>query len=162
MKRINLYLSMLLLMVIAVGCSDEFDTPPMVVPTAEHKPNMSVADFKTKYWQDANNYIDTIKEDVVIHGYVTSSDVSGNIYKTLYIQDETGGLAISINGNSLYNTYRIGQEIVLPMKDLFIGKYNGQQQIGYPQWYAARSIWEATFLPWNSSRAWLKSTVCPM
>ena len=147
MKRINLYLSMLLLMVIAVGCSDEFDTPPMVVPTAEHKPNMSVADFKTKYWQDANNYIDTVKEDVVIHGFVTSSDVSGNIYKTLYIQDETGGLAISINGNSLYNTYRIGQEIVLPMKDLFIGKYNGQQQIGYPQWYAARSIWEATFLP---------------
>lgn len=147
MKRINLYLSMLLLMVIAVGCSDEFDTPPMVVPTAEHKPNMSVADFKTKYWQDANNYIDTVKEDVVIHGYVTSSDVSGNIYKTLYIQDETGGLAISINGNSLYNTYRVGQEIVLPMKDLFIGKYNGQQQIGYPQWYAARSIWEATFLP---------------
>ena len=147
MKRINLYLSMLLLMVIAVGCSDEFDTPPMVVPTAEHKPNMSVADFKTQYWQDANNYIDTVKEDVVIHGYVSSTDVSGNIYKTLYIQDETGGLAISVNANSLYNTYRIGQEIVLPMKDLFIGKYNGQQQIGYPQWYAARSVWEATFLP---------------
>lgn len=147
MKRINLYLSMLLLMVIAVGCSDEFDTPPMVVPTAKDKPNTTVAEFKEKYWQDVNNYIDTVKEDIVIHGFVTSSDASGNIYKSLYIQDETGGLAISINGNSLYNTYRVGQEIVIPMKDLFIGKYNGQQQIGYPQWYAARSIWEATFLP---------------
>ena len=147
MKRINFYLSMLLLMAVAVGCSDEFDTPPMVIPTAEHQPNMTIADFKAKYWQDPNNYIDTIKEDVVIHGYVTSSDVSGNIYKSLYIQDETGGLALSVNGNSLYNTYRIGQEIVIPMKDLFIGKYNGQQQIGYPQWYAARSVWEATFLP---------------
>ena len=68
--------------------------------------------------------------------------------------DESGyGLSISINQNSLYNNYRIGQEVVLPMKGYFVGKYNGQQQLGYPQWYAAGSAWEATFLPqamWES------------
>lgn len=147
MKRFHLYFSILLLLVVATGCNDEFDTPPMVVPTATHTPNMTIADFKAKYWQDVNNYIDTVKEDIVIHGRVVSSDATGNIYKTLYIQDETGAISISINGNSLYNTYHIGQEIVIPMKDAFVGKYNGQQQLGAPLYYASGGVWEASFLP---------------
>ena len=147
MKRFNFYLSLMLLLVFTAACSDEFDQPPMVIPTAEHTPNMTIAEFKAKYWQDAVNYIDTVKEDIVIHGWVTSSDESGNIYKSLYISDGTAGINISINQNSLYNNYRIGQEIVIPMKDYFVGKYNGQQQLGYPAWYASGSVWEATFLP---------------
>lgn len=154
MKRFNYYLSLMLLLVFTAACNDEFDQPPMVIPTAEHTPNMTIAEFKAKYWQDAVNYIDTVKEDIVIHGWVTSSDESGNIYKSLYIMDESGaGINISINQNSLYNNYRLGQEIVIPMKDYFVGKYNGQQQLGYPAWYASGSVWEATFLPqamWES------------
>jgi len=154
MKRFNFYLSLMLLLVFTAACSDEFDQPPMVVPTAEHTANMTIAEFKAKHWQDARNYIDTVTEDEIIHGWVTSSDESGNIYKNLYIMDESGqGLTISINQNSLYNSYRIGQEIVLPMKGYFVGKYNGQQQLGYPQWYAQGNAWEATFLPqamWES------------
>lgn len=144
----------MLLLVFTAACSDEFDQPPMVIPTAEHTPNMTIAEFKAKHWQDARNYIDTVTEDEVIHGWVTSSDESGNIYKSLYIMDESGaGLSISINQNSLYNTYRLGQEIVIPMKGYFVGKYNGQQQLGYPEWYDGGSAWEATFLPqamWES------------
>ena len=154
MKRFNYYLSLMLLLVFTAACSDEFDQPPMIIPTAQHHANMTIAEFKAKHWQDARNYIDTVTEDEIIHGWVTSSDESGNVYKSLYIMDESGyGLSISINQNSLYNNYRIGQEIVLPMKGYFVGKYNGQQQLGYPQWYAAGSAWEATFLPqamWES------------
>ena len=154
MKRFNFYLSLMLLLVFTAACSDEFDQPPMVIPTAEHKANMTIAEFKAKHWQDAVNYIDTVTEDEIIHGWVTSSDESGNIYKSLYIMDESGaGINISINQNSLYNNYRIGQEIVLPMKGYFVGKYNGQQQLGYPAWYASGNVWEATFLPqamWES------------
>lgn len=147
MKRFNLYLGMLGLTMLATGCNDEFDTPPMVVPTATHTANMTIAEFKAKHWQDVNNYIDTVKEDEVIHGRVVSSDATGNIYKSLYIQDETGGISISINGSSLYNTYRVGQEIVIPMKNLYVGKYNGQQQLGYPQYYEKSKVWEASFMP---------------
>ena len=154
MKRFNFYLSLMLLLVFTAACSDEFDQPPMVIPTAEHHANMTIAEFKAKHWQDDRNYIDTVKEDEIIHGWVTSSDESGNVYKCLYIMDESGyGLPISINQNSLYNNYRIGQEIVLPLKGYFVGKYNGQQQLGYPAWYAAGNAWEATFLPqamWES------------
>lgn len=154
MKRFNFYLSLMLLLVFTAACSDEFDQPPMVIPTAEHHANMTIAEFKAKHWQDDRNYIDTVKEDEIIHGWVTSSDESGNVYKSLYIMDESGyGLSISINQNSLYNNYRIGQEIVLPLKGYYVGKYNGQQQLGYPAWYAAGNAWEATFLPqamWES------------
>ncbi len=143
MKRLNLFLNALLLMMVAVGCNDEFDTPPMVVPHAEHQANMTIAEFKAKYWQDGRNFIDTCKEDTYIHGWVTSSDEEGNIYKYLYIQDETAGIGISIDANSIYNTYRVGQEIVICMKDFWIGKYNGQYLIGKPEWYAAQSVWEA-------------------
>lgn len=154
MKRFNYYLSLMFLLVFTAACSDEFDQPPMVVPTAEHTANMTIAEFKAKHWQDAVNYIDTVTEDEVIHGWVTSSDESGNIYKSLYIADESGaGINISINQNSLYNNYRIGQEIVIPMKGYFVGKYNGQQQLGYPAYYDKGGVWEATFLPqamWES------------
>ena len=138
----------MLLLVFTAACSDEFDQPPMVIPTAQHHANMTIAEFKAKHWQDDRNYIDTVKEDEIIHGWVTSSDESGNVYKSLYIMDESGyGLSISINQNSLYNNYRIGQEIVLPMKGYYVGKYNGQQQLGYPAWYQKGLTWEATFLP---------------
>ena len=143
MKRLNLFINALLLMLVAVGCNENFDTPPMVVPHAEHQANMTIAEFKAKYWQDGRNFIDTCKEDTYIHGWVTSSDEEGNIYKHLYIQDETAGLGISIDANSIYNTYRVGQEIVISMKDFWIGKYNGEYLIGKPEWYAAQSVWEA-------------------
>ena len=123
-------------------------------PGTEHTPNMTIAEFKAKHWQDVRNYVDTVTEDEVIHGWVTSSDEAGNIYKTLYITDESGaGLGISINKIELYKDYPIGQEIILPMKDYYVGKYNGQQELGYPHWYDAGSVWETTFMPeelWNS------------
>jgi hypothetical protein len=124
-------------------------------PTPDpNAPNMTIAEFKAKHWQDARNYVDTVTKDEVIHGWVTSSDEAGNIYKTLYITDESdAGLAISIDKRDLYNDYPIGQEIILPMKGYYVGKYNGQQVIGYPQWYAAGNTWEATFMPadmWES------------
>ena len=52
MKRFNFYLSLMLLLVFTAACSDEFDQPPMVIPTAEHTPNMTIAEFKAKHWQD--------------------------------------------------------------------------------------------------------------
>lgn len=161
MKRINYYLGLLLMMVVAVGCNEEFDVPPIIVPHAEHQANMSIADFKAKYWQDTRNFIDTCKEEVYIHGYVTSSDAAGNIYKYLFIEDETGGIGISIDASSLSTTYRVGQEVVLNMKDKWIGKYNGQYLIGLPEWYAAQSVWEAGRLSLETFKSMVESNGLP-
>jgi hypothetical protein len=152
MRHFKLYFSLLMLGILGlVSCEGTFDQPPVVVPVATHTANTTILDLKTKYWNDAKNYIDTIGltsagDSMVIHGRVISSDATGNIYKSLVIQDETGAMAISINGTSLYSTYRVGQEIVIPVTGLFIGKYNSLQQLGYPE-YTAQFGWEATFLP---------------
>ena len=123
-------------------------------PVAPHSANMTIAEFKAKHWQDTRNYIDTVTQDEVIHGWITSSDESGNIYKTLYIADESGeGLGISINQQNLYLDYPVGQEIVLPMQGYYVGKYNGMQLLGYPNWYAMGETWEVTYMPgslWKS------------
>ena len=125
----------------------------MNAPVAENleKVNTTIYDLKYKYWNDARNYIDTIGlnengEEIYIKGRVVSSDETGNIYKSLVIQDETAALAISINQSTLYTTYRLGQEIVIKATGMYIGKYNGLQQLGYPEWYAQGNAWEATFM----------------
>ena len=138
---------LVLVAILAVGCNEDFDTPPIVMPTASHTHNTSIADFKAKYWKDVRNFCDTIKDDVVIHGWVSANDESGNIYKYLFIQDETGGIGLSIDANSLAGTYRVGQEVVLNMKNRWIGKWNGQYLIGKPEWYAAQNVWEAGRMP---------------
>lgn len=134
------------------ACQDDVDAPQIQIPQATWEPNTSILELKTRYWDDATNYIDTVAltdadEHVIISGRVISSDASGNIYKSLVIQDETAALALSINANSLYNTYRVGQEVVIDVTDMYIGKYNGLQQLGFPEWYEKGQAWEATFMP---------------
>lgn len=134
---------------LVVSCSNEFEYPPMVLPVAEHTPNMTIADFKASFWREEVNYIDSVTDDIVIHGWVTSSDESGNIYKKLYLQDESGvGLTVAINQGGLYEKYRIGQELVLNLRGSFVGKYNGQQELGFPDTanYRQRGTWRMNFM----------------
>ena len=117
-------------------------------PTYDSDANMTIAEFKAKHWQDVRNYADTITDEEIIHGWVVSSDESGNIYKNLYIMDESGaGLDIAINQTKLFQDYPVGQEIILHMKGYWVGKFNGMQQLGYPSWYENGQTWEVTFLP---------------
>jgi hypothetical protein len=69
--------------------------------------------------------------DVYIKGKVISNDEQGNVYKSLYIQDETAGIEIKIGKNGLYNEYKLGQWIYVDCDGLTIGDYNGMINIGY-------------------------------
>lgn len=139
MKSLKTYLSIAAAALMTLGsftsCQDDFDTPPLIVPEATIEANTTIADLKAKYWSDDSNYYMTIEKNddgsnVIIKGRVISSDATGNIYKSLVIQDATGAMAFSLNQSSLYNTYRIGQEIVVDVTGMGIGKYVGLQQIG--------------------------------
>ena len=152
MKLSRLYLlpALALAAVGVVGCSDKFDTPPMVVPHTDIEANITIFDLKKQYWNDDRNYIDTIGlsangDSLYIKGRIVSSDESGNIYKALYIQDETGALCMSIDRNNLYNEWRVGQEVIMSVSGMYIGKYNGLQQFGQPE-YTEKFGWEAAFM----------------
>lgn len=150
-KHIGIALAAVAMSTSFYSCNDDFDAPGMNVPVATMHANTTIADIKAKYWNDADNYIDTIKlvqgqEHKIISGRVISSDASGNIYKSLVIQDATGALALSINANSLYNEYRIGQEVVIDLTNMYIGKYSTLQQLGFPDFTPSYG-WQATFMP---------------
>lgn len=117
------------------SCQDDMDNPGLEVPQATMKANTTIAELKEAMWQNDANY--AIKcpekdngEHYIIKGRVISSDASGNVYKSMYIQDETEAITLSINQNSLYNQYRLGQEVVIDVTGLYIGKYAGLEQIG--------------------------------
>lgn len=121
------------------SCQDDFDDYKAEAPVASVTPNTTILELKKEFWQDATNYAEKIgtKEDgshYIIHGYVTSSDEPGNVFKSLYIQDETAGLVFSINTYNLYLQYRRGQEIIIDLTGMYIGKYAGLMQIGDKEW----------------------------
>lgn len=140
MKHVKLYLTALLFAAVGItGCDDNWDTPPLDGPVATIEANTSILELKQMYWIDANNGCDTIEtketgEHIIIKGRVVSSDESGNIYKNMVIDDGTAAITVSIDANSLYNTYRYGQEIVIDATDMYIGNYAGLQQLGSPDY----------------------------
>ncbi|MBO5053564.1 MAG: choice-of-anchor J domain-containing protein [Muribaculaceae bacterium] len=171
MKSLKKYLAWFTGAVFALSgltaCQDDIDAPAIDAPVAKDQPNMTILELKQKYWNDAVNYADTIglKKDengntvtdaegnpvfddneYIIKGRVTSSDEAGNVFKSLVIQDESAAMAISINSYNLYLRYRRGQEIVLNVKGMYIGKYNGLVQLGMPEWYENGNAWEISFM----------------
>ena len=64
-----------------------------------------------------------IEQDIIIAGKVTTTDQPGNLYKSLYIQDETCGIEVKIGRNGLYNEYKVGQTIYVRCNGLTIGTY---------------------------------------
>ena len=90
-------------------------------------PTMTIKDLKAKYTKEAV----FINEDILIGGQVVSSDESGNIYRSIYIQDETGAIEIKLGARQAYNDYRPGQWLYVRCKGLVLGNYNGMLQLGY-------------------------------
>lgn len=135
------------------SCQDDIDAPEFSPegPVATWKANTTIFDLKREFWDDATNYATKIgtKDDgshYIVAGRVITTDEPGNVFKSITIQDETAALTFSVNTYNLFLNYRIGQEIVVDLTGLNIGKYNGLQQIGEPKWYEQGSAWEVSFM----------------
>ena len=150
------------------ACQDDFDDPNLPVPEAKNKPTISIAELKALYWQEDPNYAITVApwsseladkaaqagvnlsldegQHLIVSGVVLSSDEAGNVFKNLVIFDGTAALPLSINSYNLYLKYRRGQEIVLDLTGMDIGKYNGYMQVGKKEWYKNVQAWEVSFM----------------
>lgn len=91
-------------------------------------PETTIADLKALYTTPATPV--EIPEGTWIKGQVVSSDKAGNVYRELYIQDETGGIDVKIGKTSLYSDYQLGQWIYVDCGGLVLGQYNGMPQLG--------------------------------
>lgn len=84
---------------------------------------MSIAEVKNQY---VAGQVTEITSDVVVKGYVTSSDASGNFYKEFYMQDApenpTAAIKVVLNQVDSYNQFNIGREVYISLKGLFVGE----------------------------------------
>ena len=91
----------------------------------------TIAEVKELYANEINNNsLAQITQPMQIQGIVTGNDVGGNIYNSLYIQDNTGAIAISIGQGGLYGAFSVGQTVLVELNGLYIGGYGKQPQIG--------------------------------
>ena len=90
-------------------------------------PNTTILELKKMYTEGTPL---TIEKDIIIGGQVISEDKSGNIYKSLYIQDATAGIELKLGKNGLYNDYKLGQWVYVKCSGLTLGAYNGMIQSG--------------------------------
>ncbi|MGC1515774.1 MAG: DUF5689 domain-containing protein [Maribacter sp.] len=75
-----------------------------------------------------------IQDDLVITGYVISSDKEGNFFNVLHFQDKpnnpTEGLQIEIELRDSHLFFGVGQQIYIKLKGLYLGKSKGVFKIG--------------------------------
>ena len=155
MKRHSLYIASLALAAVAfTACDNEFERPPMVLPTSTWEANTTIEELKAAYWETVEGTPQTIGltadgDSMIIKGRVCSSDESGNIFKALYMQstDNTDGEAITfvLDFYDIYETYKLGQEVYVNLTGLTIGGYRGLMQIGVDNAGQVGRVPEATF-----------------
>ena len=103
---------------------------PSVIPSDKL---ITIADLAKKFKEagtaagitDYNIWGWTVSQELWVKGRITTTDRSGNFYKSFYIQDsETGpGIEVKIGKNSLYNEYKLGQEVYINLDGLCVGEY---------------------------------------
>lgn len=137
------------------GCQTSYDAPEYETPEANLEPNTTIADLKKIIFDNISDPEDDMllqlgkKEDgkdYIIHGRIITSDASGNIYQQIILQDETAAIPIPIRRNSIWTNYRVGQEVVVNVSDLYIGTnacyyeigwlddYIGEESLSYLSW----------------------------
>lgn len=129
---------------ITTGCvhDDKYDQPNLDGYDCADKNGivMPFADVKAKFQNNVtyafpedttpNNEAD----DLYLVGYVSSTDETGNIYKTIYVQDAlenpTQGFTVSVDAVSTYTKYPQGSKVYIKLNGLAVGAYGSLVQLG--------------------------------
>ncbi|MGI6244046.1 MAG: DUF5689 domain-containing protein [Prevotella sp.] len=99
---------------------------------------VSIAELKELYkdyiatdYRDGNSFAQ-VTEDMQIKAVVTGNDVQGNLYNEIAVDDGTGAIIIAIAQGGLFGQLPVGAEILVDLKDLYVGNYGKQAEIGTP------------------------------
>ena len=123
MKGLSRKIIFLSLFLSLVGCKkyDDLDTS-----TTPESTNISLGELRA---QIANKAA-TIEQELVVGGYVTSSDRANNFYHTFTFQDFTAAAEVMAGLYDLHNIYPQGYYITINLRGCTLAMYNGVLQIG--------------------------------
>ena len=128
MKQTRLLSILIFLGILVQSCNLEPDVAPVL--TFDGEANMTIAELLQLHTIGNEDSYDTIPAGTIITGIVTTSDEWGNNYKSINIEDGTGGILIKINNSALYNKYKVGQRVFVKCDGLHIGDYRKLPQLG--------------------------------
>ena len=113
------------------SCERKYDAPLLADPTVTpgDEKVITIAEYKDKF-KKVPKEGQVIEDNLAIRAVVVGNDVSGNIYKQIYVQDATGGISIGIDQNNISNDYQVGQEVFIKLQGLAATSYGGVTQIG--------------------------------
>jgi hypothetical protein len=127
-KRVQFYVLMLCL--IACVSESDFSVPKVICEEQVFQITHSIAQVK----EMAGYGITTFNDELIIEGYVVTTDESGNIYKSISIQDRpkdpTCAIGFSVDKTNLYGVFPVGRKIYVKLKDLSIGYNRGALVLG--------------------------------
>ncbi|MBR1791436.1 MAG: hypothetical protein IJ754_06775 [Bacteroidaceae bacterium] len=141
MKLQTIYkgLALMTLSLALASCMDkEWDTPDTTRPAYGNNSIeeveaklVTIDQLKTTYGSVINaSGFQRITDDLQLKCTVIGNDIGGNIYKQICVQDATGAMIVGINGTGLFPFLSVGQQILINLKDLCIGGYGQQTQLG--------------------------------
>lgn len=131
---------------LATSCMDgDWDTPELTAdeagvgnPAIQETNVVTIAALKNQYktyietdYRDGTSYT-KIADDMQIKAVVTGNDIKGNLYNEIAVDDGTGAIIIAISQGGLFGTLPVGAEVLIDLKDLYIGNYGKQAEIGTP------------------------------
>ena len=70
-----------------------------------------------------------ITKSMALEATIVANDEHDNLYKSISIQDSSGGILLNLDGSSLYQTYPVGTMIRVRLQNLFLTDYRRMLQI---------------------------------
>ncbi|MFT3753846.1 MAG: DUF5689 domain-containing protein [Paludibacter sp.] len=137
MKNIYKILVIASLTLTFVNCTQyNFEPESGITKGEKIESTTTVAELRSTYMTSPEFFTaDRISSNnqLVINGIVTSTDIEGNVYKYIAVQEETPNgraIRISVDASGISAIYPIGQRVSVILNDLCIGKYGDSPQVG--------------------------------
>lgn len=125
------------------ACERDYDAPLLTEPEyTGPAANITISELRTQNAAATDKAPIIITQDQVLKAVITGNDESGNIFKKIYLQDETGAIEMEVDQSSVYNYYPVGQTVYVDLNGLSISVYGDEQQLGHPEGYLFRTPWE--------------------
>lgn len=125
MKR-KLFLVIALVGLFTSCIQDNYTDPPNNGVDPNLTANFTIANLKALYTGTAIQ----LPDSMIISGVVVADDKSGNLYKSIIIDDGTAGILIRVDNNGLFGTYPVGRRLFIKCGGLWMGDYGGLIQLG--------------------------------
>ncbi len=123
------YLVFLAIIASFSACVDQEFDMPTIPGLPDLEATTTIADLKARYPVGPNGTAVQIQEDDILEVVVTADDESGNFYRQIAVQDETGGIIVRLNGNGVFGTYPVGRQVFIRLQGLYVSDFNGLPQL---------------------------------